>query len=341
MTQFLPKPTLKSLILLPFFLISLKSNSQCTRVSTCGYTVVVNVEALSIIASSTSCPFGYNYNVRFRYSITASGTNTCSSGTLGVQPQIFCNSRQNNGYYTINTVIPNGAVSVTNSGTLTTTTNPYRSATDCATATPTSLGCNAMQVTMFGPGISTITFTCNFSILPIELADFYAYQLDNAIKFNWTTLSEKNNDFFTLEKSQDAETWTIVKNLKGAGNSSQKISYHTFDENYTTGTHYYRLKQTDYDGTHKYSDIIWVDLEDKGQTLVVNLFPNPFNNELHIETNSEHKKNIRLTSSSGQVILNNSFHEKISLELSRFPYGIYFLEVTDGNHQNHQKIFKQ
>ena len=66
-----------------------------------------------------------------------------------------------------------------------------------------------------------------------------------------------------------------------------------------------------------------------------------FNNELHIETNSEHKKNIRLTSSSGQVILNNSFHEKISLELSRFPDGIYFLEVTDGNHQNHQKIFKQ
>lgn len=341
MYSFLTKSVLKSLILSSLLLISLKSASQCTRVSTCGYTVVVNVEALSIIPSSTSCPFGYNYNVRFRYSITASGTNTCSSGTLGVQPQIFCNGGQNNGYYTINTAIPNGAVSVTNSGTLTTTTNPYRSNTDCATATPTTLGCNTMQVTMFGPGISTITFTCNFSVLPIELANFYAYPIDNVIKFNWTTLSEKNNDFFTLEKSEDAETWTIVQKLKGAGNSSRKISYQTVDEKYSSGIHYYRLKQTDYDGTYNYSDIIWVNVEDKNKTLVVNLFPNPFNSELQVETNSDHKKQIQVTSSSGEMILNKSFTEKTILELSQFPSGMYFLEVTDGTHQSHQKIVKQ
>ncbi|MBI3237353.1 MAG: hypothetical protein HYZ43_00665, partial [Flavobacteriia bacterium] len=157
--------------------------------STCGYTVTVNIKLISIVPSSTNCTSGpgYNYNVRFAYTITAVGTNTCSSGTLGVQPQIFCNSGQNNGYFTISNSIPSGAVSVSNSGTLTTTTNPYRNVADCNTSTPTSLGCNSMQITIFGPGISTATYPCSFSTLPIKLYEFFGSYKAGAVLLKWST----------------------------------------------------------------------------------------------------------------------------------------------------------
>ena len=128
------------------------ASAQCTISSSgCGgYTVQVSITPTTIVTSSATCPFGYNYNVTFNYSITVSGSNTCWNGNIGIQPQIFCNS-QNNGYYTINVPAPTVGVPSTNTytGTLTTTTNPYNSNTDCTSATPLSLNCNSTNITIF------------------------------------------------------------------------------------------------------------------------------------------------------------------------------------------------
>jgi hypothetical protein len=140
------------------------ASAQCTiNSSGCGgYTVQVSITPTLIVPSSMSCPFGYNYNVTFDYSITVSGANTCFNGNIGIQPQIFCNS-QNNGYFTISVPAPIvGTPSTINyTGTLTTTTNPYSPGTDCATATPLTMNCNSIDVTIFGPGISTTTVNCS------------------------------------------------------------------------------------------------------------------------------------------------------------------------------------
>ena len=147
------------------------ASAQCTISSSgCGgYTVQVSITPTTIVTSSATCPFGYNYNVTFNYSITVSGSNTCWNGNIGIQPQIFCNS-QNNGYYTINVPAPTVGVPSTNTytGTLTTTTNPYNSNTDCASATPLSLNCNSTNITIYGPGISTTTVSCSTPINTIS-----------------------------------------------------------------------------------------------------------------------------------------------------------------------------
>lgn len=147
------------------FIVCLNSTSsfaQCTINSTSGYTVQISVTPLAIIPSSANCVNGYNYNVQFSYSITVTGINTSYNGNIGIQPQIFCNN-QNNGNYTIHVAAPtvgSAASSNTYNGTLTTQTNPWTTATDCNTATPSSQNCNSMQVTIFGPGISTNTYPC-------------------------------------------------------------------------------------------------------------------------------------------------------------------------------------
>jgi len=155
---------LRFIVALASIFISVKSQSQCLVSSSgCGgYTVQVSITPTSIVPSSLTCPFGYNYNVTFNYSITVSGANNCFNGNIGVQPQIFCNS-QNNGYYTILVPAPTVGTPSTNTytGTLTTTTNPYNSATDCGSSTVSSLNCNSIDITIYGPGINATTINCN------------------------------------------------------------------------------------------------------------------------------------------------------------------------------------
>ena len=127
---------------------NLNSFAQCSISSTCGYDVLTTITPTSIVPSTLTCPFGYNYNVTFNYSITITGINTCFNGNIGIQPKIFCNAGQSNGYFTINITAPavgSSSSSTTYNGTLTTSTNQYRNLSDCNTATPNSLNCNAID----------------------------------------------------------------------------------------------------------------------------------------------------------------------------------------------------
>jgi len=128
--------------------------------NSCGYSVVVVIEPFSIVPLDNPCTNGYNYNVEFNYTVTISGINTCWNGDVGIQPLIFCNS-QSNGYYTIRVPAPTvGAASTTvvYKGTLTTTTRPFATTTDCATTNIFSQNCNQVDIIAFGPGIASSTF---------------------------------------------------------------------------------------------------------------------------------------------------------------------------------------
>lgn len=94
--------------------------------------------------------------------------------------------------------------------------------------------------------------------MPIELLSFNAIYDDGDVLLNWATASETNNDYFTIERSIDANFFEPIIIIKGAGNSNKKIDYSTIDNNPPLGTIYYRLKQTDFDGSYKNSDIVGV-----------------------------------------------------------------------------------
>jgi biopolymer transport protein ExbB len=109
--------------------------------------------------------------------------------------------------------------------------------------------------------------------LPIELVSFTAYpENNNTVILDWTTESEINNDFFTIERSEDLKSWEVVDTLAGAGNSQVRKSYSLIDRSPLKGWSYYRLKQTDFDGLFKYSKVVSVKIEEDGFVL---LYPNP------------------------------------------------------------------
>ncbi|HLP12938.1 MAG TPA: T9SS type A sorting domain-containing protein [Flavobacteriales bacterium] len=127
------------------------------------------------------------------------------------------------------------------------------------------------------PGVTTFspwTLSGNLSTLPIQLLAFNVALNDNEeVDLAWTTLSEINNDYFTIEKTVDLENFETVAVLEAAGSTNQTKHYYSKDVTPFAGISYYRLKQTDFDGNSSYSDLVAVELKKSGTALSV--YPNP------------------------------------------------------------------
>jgi hypothetical protein len=115
------------------------------------------------------------------------------------------------------------------------------------------------------------SLNCSPVVLPIELLSLAAayHEQTNSNKITWSTASERLNDHFTIERSADAVNWTIIDKQNGAELSEARIDYVFEDFNFVPGTtNYYRLSQTDYDGTIETFDILSVDNSTSGKKVV-------------------------------------------------------------------------
>jgi hypothetical protein len=123
------------------------------------------------------------------------------------------------------------------------------------------------------------------SALPIELLSFDAQLVNDEVELKWVTATEINNDYFTIERSTDAVKFVPIANQDGAGNSNQLVDYEDIDATPLMDWSYYRLKQTDFNGSFSYSNIVPVFIDRlAGGISMLNLFPNPSTGEqIHLE----------------------------------------------------------
>ena len=109
--------------------------------------------------------------------------------------------------------------------------------------------------------------------LPIQLIRFVATPMAQGIELNWSTATENNNAYFTLQRSKEAQGWEMIGALDGAGNSNLQQDYIFIDKNPIEGLAYYRLKQTDYNGNCTYSEVISV--KSNSLEAALTIYPNP------------------------------------------------------------------
>ena len=105
----------------------------------------------------------------------------------------------------------------------------------------------------------TLGSSSSTNVLPIELVSFSGEKKDNRNILNWTTASEINNAFFTVEKSYNGIDFEWVGTKEGTSPSTQIINYSLTDYYILETLNYYRLKQTDFDGKFEYSNTISID----------------------------------------------------------------------------------
>lgn len=109
--------------------------------------------------------------------------------------------------------------------------------------------------------------------LPVDLISFDAVLSFSSVKIQWSTASELNNDYFTLERSKDGINYETLTTVQGFGTTNEVQEYEFVDEKPVFGWSYYRLSQTDFDGTSEVFDPVTVEFTPQVPELTI--FPNP------------------------------------------------------------------
>ena len=204
-----------------------------------------------------------------------------------------------------------------------------------------------LLVNKWSPGGSGFTLdwtltggaSLNCSVLPVELISFQANAESKVVRLNWTTASEINNQYFTVERSADGTDFEPVQMVDGAGTTTVLKHYETIDEKPFQGISYYRLKQTDFDGKFSYSDKVPVDFSEKND--IFYLQPNPAGNEVSLIFSSCERTNysLQILSTDGisclkETVIANPGMNKTQIDISGLPKGVYIVILDDN--QSHR-----
>ena len=191
----------------------------------------------------------------------------------------------------------------------------------------------SLVVTSFSPFILASKSSAN--PLPISLLSFDAELIDNEVELTWTTLSETNNDFFTVQRSSDGIDFEIVTYVGGAGNSNQALYYSTVDHDPYYGVSYYRFKQTDYDGQFTYSDVVAVNyLTEDDYKFAVYPVPSDGNFFVDIKGNKDDEMLVVILDQLGKEhyskvhALNSNGHVLAIDAKSKLASGVYFVVIS-------------
>lgn len=180
------------------------------------------------------------------------------------------------------------------------------------------------------------TLVDNSDPLPIELVRFVAQCDGDQTLVSWTTWTETNNDYFTLERSLNGTDFEMVDIVEGAGNSNQPLSYEIADITPYSGTSYYRLKDTDFAGKATYSDVIAVTCGEGGTDFnFVNAYEvNNTDIVVQFTGNENEDFNIMLYDAAGKRALDYSGvavggMNKIQLPAGDLAQGIYIINLSN------------
>jgi len=185
-------------------------------------------------------------------------------------------------------------------------------------------------------------------VLPIELISFEGKALENGNMLKWVTGSEVNNDYFTIYKSVDGINFDKIHLIQGEGNSNIMNQYQFLDRNTNQTLQYYKLTQTDYDGTEHEQKIISVDRGEINYDFVSYFHPTLATSEIQFTFNANNEDNISLNiiNFEGKIIkmmdLKNTYQSNnYILNVTDLPTGIYYANFSSGNFSNNKLFLKK
>ena len=176
---------------------------------------------------------------------------------------------------------------------------------------------------------------------PTSLIYFKAICNSEKVSLDWETASEKNCDYFTIQKSYDGLSFVDIALMKAAGTKTTNSKYNWIDSNPFSGASYYRLKQTDYDGESKTYNIVSANCKSNVSVVAYN------NNEgsIVVTINTETSANFSTTiyNALGSKIMSKALfadegNNVYKLDISSLTSGVYFVSIVNNQLQTTQKI---
>ncbi len=187
------------------------------------------------------------------------------------------------------------------------------------------------------------TLASRISPLPIELLAWSGACDGSIVKLTWTTASEQDNAYFTIEKSKDATTWTALGEVHGAGNSSSQIQYAYIDPD-ASGLAYYRLRQTDIDGQSTVSPTIAAGCDADNGTRIVNAWDDGHSLNVVVASSLDGTYDLTLLDAQGKLLLERSAQAigtgstTLRLPTQSIASGIYVVRLQNASNSMARRV---
>lgn len=180
--------------------------------------------------------------------------------------------------------------------------------------------------------------------LPVELLYLTAvWQGEDAV-LDWATASELNNSHYNIERSFDGKEFTYIgteKSIAETGNSNEILNYSFVDpsvKNLVDKHVYYRLVQTDYNGTTEVLGPVVLDAI-RATKPSISTFPVPATDYVTVQTKALVEGDIytlNIIDNLGKTVQQTTFeagenHNNSILNISSLPKGVYWIQI-DGSH---------
>jgi hypothetical protein len=175
--------------------------------------------------------------------------------------------------------------------------------------------------------------------VPVELSSFTANANGTSAVLNWSTATETNNQGFSIERKSAKTNWQEVGYVPGFGTSTEQHSYSFSDDQLNAGSYSYRLKQTDFNGSFEYSDVVNVEISIPSEFSLDQNYPNPFNPTTNISYSIPLQSfvSIRVYSVTGEevAVLANGVqtegHHQATFDARNLASGIYIVRMSAGS----------
>ena len=170
--------------------------------------------------------------------------------------------------------------------------------------------------------------------LDIDLKDLYVNCYSNYYQLDWQTLTEKNTDYFLVQRSLNLSDWTDVVHMKAAGNSQALKSYTYQDAFDAFSQVYYRLVEVDLDRSERILMIRSAQCAANAEDEIV-IYPNPSQNTFFL--------NFKLKAAYGlsEIIIQDNlgkmqYRELVEIDQAKFSKmihhqlvpGFYYLTIN-------------
>lgn len=204
----------------------------------------------------------------------------------------------------------------------------YNSASGWTTPTGTGNVATAVSSSTFS-SFTQFAVTDYLFVLPVVIYDFNAVPDNNKVLVSWSASDDVAINNFEVERSADGVNFSPIGTIDAI---SAQSSYSFTDPSPLTGPNYYRLRIQCTDGTTMYSGIKVVDLSVAGS---ITVYPIPATTRLNISLgNAGTGVSVRLISQTGQIMQSATAtggSQVISMDISSYPAGVYFVQVIGQN----------
>lgn len=182
--------------------------------------------------------------------------------------------------------------------------------------------------------------------LPVEWGAMSARWDNGSAVLQWETLTESNNDFFVVERSEDGRLFQPAGQVEAEGSSQVPLNYAFTDrEAMPSNTYFYRLRQVDIDGQYAYSRLVELAPVDGMATIELRIFPNPASDQVTISwQQSALSASLEVMDLQGRRLHQSAIRTSTGesrLDISAWPAGTYLVRMRSDGQIESRKLIKR